>query len=942
MNTFKKLQSRLGGSRRTTTAMAVLLIAICLAPSLMAQIAPSGAVIGNQATATYVDANNVTRTAFSNLVQTTVTAVYKGTITPDNTKYATPGSQVIFPHVYTNTGNAPDSATLGTSTVSGSLSNVHIYADANGDGVPDNTTDISGTSLPVAPGAAIKFVVVATLNAGASAGSYTLRVTGVSAGGGVVTGTTSNYDTDTVTESNNGVINVTKSMSAAGVGGTSTVTLTYTNTGNNTATAVAIIDDLAAQGLNFTYVANSGKWNGTAFNDGSAPSGLTWTTAANVITATVGSVAPGVTGTITFNVLVGTPSSYPATFSNYAKYNYNDGSAVVPGASSYINTNTVTLAFNGTAAVKYTAGTATFTQGLPASGSPNTSPATSIIPSAQYNQGATITWTQTITNKGQVTDTYNLSLDTTGAGTGLDPTIPGANQFPSGTIFQIYRTDGRTPVTDSNGDGIVDAGPVAANGTVTVVLTATLPAGTTISSSTTYIVNLVATSTNATASNFTTPGLQDVIQDEVIISSTKNASVDVGANAGNTIGNGTGKTGESAGPYSGNPGTMIVIPFWVFNTGTNAAPDAYNLSFRYAGTSAVGDLTPPLTPFTGAQTGSVPPAVGTIPAWTVLIAPNTGSSCSTYGAPVTASSVIAASGNAEYCLLLQVPASYSANTYHFVIQAQSSGTGAIDQMAVQATVNTLHSVSITPNNQGTVYAGGTVVYKHVVTNGGNVTETTTSLLTPTLQATPDGWTVSVYADTNSNGVLDSGDASITTPYTIASLAPAASLTYFIVVQAPASANPGDQQVATWALSLASNSSTSISVTDTTTVVFGQLKLVKSQQSVAHTGASTCVTTPPGGWTTGSQTATSKDCVFYQIVATNTGTTSVTNPAISDSAPPYTAPYGSYNGGKPLFVNTCSLTDPAPAYGGNNQFTGSYTGSMTPGCTITVVFEVQLN
>lgn len=934
---------------RTVVTFTFLLVALLCVPALAAQIvAPSGSVIGNQATATYVDANSVSRTAFSNLVQTTVTQLYKATLTPANSKYATPGSQVIFPHVYTNTGNGPDTLTLGTSGVNASLTNVHIYIDANGDGIPDNTTDITGTSEAVASGGTFKFVVVATLAPGAASGAYTLNVTGTSGGGGagVVTGATaSNYATDTVTESNNGVINVTKAMSAANVGGLSTVTLTYTNTGNNTASAVAIIDDLPSQGGNFTYSTGSASWNGVAFADASAPSGLTWTltgSGSNVITATVASVAPGVTGTISFKVLVATPSSYPATFSNYAKYNYNDGSGTtVPGAASYINSNSVNLAFNGSAAVKFTGTTPAgqYTGGLPASGTPNTSPDTNIIPSASYNQGATITWTQTLTNNGQVTDTYNLTLDTTGKATGLNPTIAAASQFPAGTTFQLYRADGRTPLTDSNGDGIVDPGPLAAGGTVNVVVAATLPAGTTITSATTYIVNLVATSTNANASNFTSPGLQDVIQDEVVISSTKNATVDLAANAGNTIGTGTGTSGETAGPYSGNPGNTIAVPFWLFNTGTNAASDSYSLSFRYAGTSAVGALSTPLTPFTPAQAGSVPAASGNIPAWTVLVAPNTGVACSTYGAPVTASSVIASAANAEYCLLLQVPASYAQNTYHFVIQAQSNSTGAIDQMAVQATVNTYHSVSISPNNQGTVYAGGTVVYKHVVTNGGNATETTTSLLTPTLQAAPAGWTVSAYADTNANGTLDSGDASAVTPYTIASLAPGASLTYFIVVQAPASANPGDQQLVTWTLSLASNSSLSVSVTDTTTVVSGQVKLVKAVK--LDTGCNIA----QGTWTaqsysTSGGSATSGQCIIYQIQATNTGSAAVSTLNIADAAPPYTTINGTVL--ENVAAAGCTGTTAGSVTTSGSSFTAPFTGSIPAGCTVSVYFEVKLN
>jgi len=639
---------------------------------------------------------------------------------------------------------------------------------------------------------------------------------------------------------------------------------------------------------------------------------------------------------------VGTPTTYPATFTNYAEYQYVDGGGnTIPSSSTYINTNTVSLAFNGYAGVKFTASAAmlpatavTYTAGTGTAPTANTTPDTDLITApTSYSAGTTIFWSQTIANSGLVTDTFNLTLDPTGAGTTLNPTI--AKPFPQGTTFQLYRSDGKTPLTDSNGDGIVDSGPLTANGTAnsttTIVVAATVPANFTVTSSTTFAVNLIATSTNATASNFATPGLQDVIQDEVTITSTKNAGVDVAANAADTIGNGTGVSGEAAGPYTGNPGAIIAIPFWIFNNGTSTAPDAYNLSFRYS-TTDVGTLSTPLTPFTSTQAGTTPPASGTIPAWTVQIAPNTGTSCSTYGAPVTASSVIAQGSNAEYCLVLQVPAGYAQGTYYFAVQAQSSGTGGIDQMAVKATVNSYASVSISPNNQGTIYAGGTTSYKHVITNGGNVSETV-NFTTPT-NSNSGGWTVAIFA-ADGTGTLNTLATPVVPGTTTVSLNPGASAIYYLVVQAPAGANPGDADVTGWGITVTGNNSTAIAVTDTTTVVSGQVKLVKSlfvdktcnQASVSYT-------------TNSGSTVTSGQCIMYQIVATNTGTTNATALTITDGAPPYTTYLGTFT---PTAANSCSLTNPTvAALSGASPVSYTFTGSMTPNCTATIVFEVKLN
>jgi hypothetical protein len=942
MNRYQHRFNWFGLSKKATVAMALFCIALFCVPAMIGQVAPSGSIIGNQATATYTDANSVSRTAFSNLVQTSVTQIYSGALTSSQTKYATPGTQVMFPHVYQNTGNGPDSITFSASG-SANLSNVAVYLDANGDGIPDNTTNIAGAAQPLAANAYLRVVVVATLNAGAgSGGTVTVSTTD---GHGV---TPSN--TDTVTLSNNGVINVTKSMSAP-VAGVSTVTLTYTNTGNASVSALTINDNLASQGY-FSYVTSTTKWNGTSLTDGTAPAGWNAFTIGSSpnynLTFNIGTVAapiaPGVTGTITFNVTVGTPSTYPANFTNFATYGYNDTASGTTDNITGINTNTVSLAFNGWDFAQFTAGapgtfTASTVTGSNAAQN-HTANGSNVIASTSVAQGATITWNETVTNNGVLTDVYNMTLS--------------GSTFPAGTTFQLYRADGKTPLTDSNGDGIIDAGPLTASSATTVVVAATLPVGFTVTSATSYQVNLTATPTNATASNYGVAGIADINTLKVTVT-TKNAGVDVTTSStdagGAAAGTGTGNAYTTA--VSGNPGGTIAIPFYVFNNGANSASDAYNLSFAYS-SSNPGNLSTPLTAFNGSPytAGSVPPAIGTtIPAWTVQYAPATAANCSTYGSPVTATSVIAAAGNAEYCMLLQVPASYTAGTYYFIVQAQSNGTGALDQMAVTVNVNSYASVSVSPNNQGTVYAGGTVVYKHVITNGGNVAETANVVLnTPTLQATPAGWSAVIYNDAGSVvGQLDSGDQSVVGGSTIASLAPGASAIYYIVVQAPASANPGDTQVVTWAISFSSgtNNSTQTSVTDTTTVVSGQVKLLKqvstADSACADYAAGSGSWSGVGGFTTANTTATSQQCLVYSIAATNVGAASVTNLTIADSAPPYTAlstgatkvvevvPGTGCTG-----VSTSTITVNAPS------FTALFGGSVPPQCTVNVYFEVKLN
>lgn len=150
----------------------------------MAAAPPANAVIGNQATATYTDGTGTSRNVTSNLVQTTVAQIYGHTLTATQTKVAPQGSTVYFPHVLTNTGNGPDTYTLSTFNLGGDqfdLSNIRIFADANGDGLPDNATPITATTA-VAAGASFRFVIAGEVPAPQTSGNQALLRVGAGNG----------------------------------------------------------------------------------------------------------------------------------------------------------------------------------------------------------------------------------------------------------------------------------------------------------------------------------------------------------------------------------------------------------------------------------------------------------------------------------------------------------------------------------------------------------------------------------------------------------------------------------------------------------------------------------------------------------------------------------------------------------------------------------------
>jgi len=374
---------------------------------------PVGTSISNQASATYSDGSGATRTVSSNLVQTTVTQVYAVAVVASGAQNATPGSVVYYPHTLTNNGNGSDSFTLSASSTSGTftMTNVQIFAD-NGSGQPTGSAITS--SGAIAAGATFKFIVTGTVPATATSGqNNTVTVSGTSVGDNTKT-STANLDVTTVTS--NAVITLTKSISVStgtANSGPYTYTLTYTNTGNSDATAVAI-SDVIPTGM--TYVAGSGRWSvtgSTALSDsngsvGTAPNTLTssYTAGSKTFLATLAKVTAGQSGFITFQVNVNAGVA-PGTISNIANLSYNNSVATVTG-----NSNTVPF-------------TVTQTAGATLTGQTVAGPAA---------PGSTVTFTNIVTNTGNGTDTFNI-------------TFVAGNNFPSGTTFQLYKSDGSTPLT---------------------------------------------------------------------------------------------------------------------------------------------------------------------------------------------------------------------------------------------------------------------------------------------------------------------------------------------------------------------------------------------------------------------------------------------------------------------------------------------------------------
>lgn len=498
---------------------------------------PANTVIGNQATATYTDSGNIQRTASSNTVQTTVLQVAAIDLTADNTKQAPPGSPVYFPHTVVNNGNGTDTITLSaadnpnTGGEDFDIGPLTIYADSDGNGLPDSTTPITSTG-PLAPGQSFRFVVGGTVpNSQAAGDTATINVTATSGTFGGVSDTDTN--TDTVQYSTNAVINLQKSVNVnrgPSPSGPYTYTLTYSNIGNAAATNVEIEDVIPA---GMTYVDDSGRWSvtpTTTLTDLNADnqSGITYVVSGQTVTATIDSVAVGATGSVSFQVNVDS-NVPPQTLNNIANLEYDDDPTGVTNIRTGTS-NTVVFTVTPTAAV-------TLTPPAPVSSAP---------------EGGVVPFNNTLTNNGTAADIFDITI------------APGSPAFPTGSSYQLYQPDGFTPMLDSNGNGIPDTGLVAPGATYIVVLKVTLP-GSVTSTTGPFRVVKTATSTND-------PAVSDDAIDQ--LDNVTPASVDITNNTVNGLGAGAGP-GNDIVTNTANPGETSRFTLVIENT--SGVPDNYNL-----------------------------------------------------------------------------------------------------------------------------------------------------------------------------------------------------------------------------------------------------------------------------------------------------------------------------------------------------------------------------
>lgn len=881
MSIFVSMRS-LHWPRTPVRATLAGLLGIALLGPVQSASPLAGTQIGNQASATYTDASNLTRTVTSNVVTAVVQQVAALTLEQSLSKTAAVGGQVVYPMTLSNTGNGADIFALSTTNGGGfSFTSVTLYADANGDGVADNTTPITSTTA-LAPGEVFRFVAVGNVPTTATNGqANALTVTATSGFTGTVAASVSN----TTTVSSNAVLNVTKTMSAVSGNpgsGPYTIVLTYTNTGNTAATAVQLTD-LLPEGM--TYVSGSGRWSVTGSSvvltdatDGTQGTSPTIAydfggSAVNRVTATISSVAPGQSGTVRFQVTInpftpGTsndtaPSGQPAgTVNNIAAFSYNDGATAVGPT----NTNAFNFTVNPVADV--------------------TGAGASVL---EATQGSTVSFNNVFRNQGNASDTFDVTLS--------------AQAFPAGTAYTLYKEGGVSPLLDTNGNGIPDTGPLASGASYTVVLKVQLPADAVGGP---YEVAKTATSMSNPAESVTvTDRLNAVVANTVDLT---NAAA---------LGQ-AGVLGAGAGPEATAQTVNTVLPgattrFTLYVNNTSSQGDTFNLN---------------------ASTDSTFGTLALPPGWTVNFR-------DAAGTVITNTSVVPGGGSMQVFADVMVPASQAAipagqNLYFRVL---SPSSGAVDRKHDAVIVQTVRSIQLTPNNSGQVFSGGSVVYGHAITNAGNVTENAVggSTVALTLADTLSGFTSVVYLDLNNNNTIDAGDPVINTATDLGPLLAGQSKRLLVRVTAASGAALG--AVSTTTLTAETTGLINgiaapavVRATDATTVIAGNLVLIKEQAlDVGCNGVADAAL----GAETVSTGAVPGACIRYRVTVTNNGSADVTNVVVSDATPAHTTYHAAVGAASTLGTVT------APA-GGTAGTVSVAVGVLTPSQSVVITFGVRIN
>ena len=262
----------------------------------------SGTIINNQAHLAYTDSTNGSpKDTTSNTTAATVAFLsgLSSTIDP-GAQTQDAGLPVLYHLEVINDGNASDSVSLAAASTRGF--SWKIYVDINGDGIVNGADSLVSLSKlgPIASGGSLKLIAVDTLLTSTADGTIdTTTFTFTS-----LTNSNSVTAQSGVTTVRAPVVTLTKTVAVVGgglpvPGASLRYTITYSNTGTGASAQTVVSDPIPA----FTaYTAESVHLNGVSKTDAASDDEVTVN--GGTVTVTLGSVASGSSGTITFDVTI--------------------------------------------------------------------------------------------------------------------------------------------------------------------------------------------------------------------------------------------------------------------------------------------------------------------------------------------------------------------------------------------------------------------------------------------------------------------------------------------------------------------------------------------------------------------------------------------------------------------------------------------------------------